>query len=397
MSSSSRDERWRRLRSDAAALAEVFEKRSLDRFDSGEFVAENIEDLRAAGILALNVPAELGGVEASLGENAEILQILAGGCGSTGFTFGIHAILTGSLRGVVEGDLRKKFFGEVAGGAFVAGPFTDGNSGSNWTRPSTVARRVDDGDGFVLDGVKHFFTGLEACTHMVVTAGLTDEHLEPPFNLAAFFIPRPPNFADCIVSRWTGFAMPMSGSHSVALRSLPVSADDMLVPEGLAPLMVMSRQQWGHYCFAAVFLGLAKRAYTLAVENVRGRSNTAVADLSLLPGVQFAVARMRASVSCMDALLQEYCASHAEPGDDLLGFVADTCVPKYFICNEAQQVVQTAFDVIGGSGIRERSRIGQIYRDVRAGPLLPFTNDVAREFIGKSALGVDPVATPRWP
>ncbi len=342
----------------------------------------------------LNVPADMGGLEASLAENVKVIRILSAGCGSTGFTFAIHAILTGGMRGMIEGEIRDRFFGAVADGAFVAGPFTDAGSGGNWVMSSTTAHRVDD--GFVLNGTKHFFTGFDACTHMVVTAALTDEHLEPPLNLVAFFVPRPPELERDIASRWTGFAMPMSGSHSVRVRDLNVSGDDMLVPEGLAALTVLSRQQWGHYCFSAVFLGLATRAYTAAVQNVRGRSNTAVRDLALMPGVQFAVASMRARVACMEAVLTRYCFTHAEPGDDLLGFVAATCIPKYFIAGEAMQVVQTAFDVVGGSGIRERSRIGQIYRDVRAGPLVPLNNDLAREFIGKVVLGIDPVATPRW-
>ena len=389
-----REKRWRELRDSAVALAEIFERRSIERYEDGQFVAENIADLRQAGLTAINVPAELGGFEASLAENAEIIKTLSGGCGSTGFTFAIHAILTGGMRGVVEGEMRARFYQAVADGAFVVGPFTDANSGGNWVMSSTTARREDD--GFVLDGVKHFCTGIESSTHMVVTAGLTDEHLEPPLNLVAFLVPRPPDLDGDIVSRWTGFAMPMSGSHSVALRALRVSADDMLVPEGLGALMVMSRQQWGHYCFAAVFLGLATRAYQAVVENIQGRSNTAVRDLATMPGVQFAVASMRSRLACMTALLDEFCTELAEPGDDLLGFVAQTCVPKYYITNEAIQVVQTAFDVVGGSAIRERSRIGQIYRDVRAGPLLPLNNDLCREFIGKTALGVDPVAVPRW-
>lgn len=392
--SARRQQRWAELKARVAELATVFEQRSLERYEQGQFVAENIADLRAAGITALNVPASMGGLEATLAENLEIIRTLAAGCGSTGFTFAIHAILTGGMRGVIEGDVRERFFRAVADGAFVAGPFTDAGSGGNWVMSSTKAHRVDD--GFVLQGTKHFFTGFDACTHMVVTAALTDEHLEAPLNLVAFFMPKPAGLERDIVSQWTGFAMPMSGSHSVALRDIRVDADDMLVPEGLGALTVMSRQQWGHFCFAAVFLGLATRAYTAAVENMRGRSNTAVRDLALMPGVQFAVASMRAKVACMEAMLAQYCASHDEPGDDLLGFVAATCIPKYFITNEAMSVVQTAFDVIGGSGIRERSRIGQIYRDVRAGPLVPLNNDLCREFIGKTALGVDPIATPRW-
>lgn len=385
--------RWARLEDSARELAGRFEERAKEGYDSGEFVGRNIRDLVEAGITAVNVPRDMGGLEATLEENTRLLRIIAGGCGSTAFTLAIHAVLTGSMRSDLSVAVRERMFGAVRDGAFVVGPFTDEGSGGNWVRPSTTARRIPD--GFVLDGVKHFATGYDAATHLVVTAGLDDEHLEPPFNLAAFFVEKPEQGIE-VVSRWSGFALPMTGSHSLKLDALHVDADDSVFPDGLTPLFVMARQQWGHYCFAAVFLGLAERAYELAVERTRGRSTTAVADLARLPGIQFAVARMRSSLASMDALLTEYATRHVDPGEDLPAFVADTCVPKYYITNEAEHVVATAFEVIGGSGIREGSRIGQIWRDVKAGPLLPFTNDMAREFIGKATLGISPVETPRW-
>lgn len=389
-----RTERWQRLLERARELVPVFEARALDGYESGTFVAANLEDLTEAGITAMNVPADLGGLAASLADNVEIIKTLARGCGSTAFSLAIHAILTGSLREDIYGDIRRRLFTAVRDGAFVIGPFTDEGSGSNWVIPSTVARRVDD--GFVLDGVKHFATGFDAATHLILTAGLDDGHLEPPFNLAAFLVEKPSDGTVAVLRPWTGFAMPMTGSHSLRVHDLAVSADDMLFPEGLTPLFVMARQQWGHYCFAAVFLGLAERAYELAVQTTVGRGNTAVKDLRRLPGIQFAVARMQASLATMDALLAEYARRHIEPGDDLTRFVADTCIPKYFITNEAIGVVSTALEVVGGSAVRQRSKLGQIWRDVCAGPLLPFTNDLAREYIGKAALGIDPVATPRW-
>src|SRR6266849_1479040 len=94
-SDAGRQQRWQQLRAGAVALAEVFEQRSLQRYEHGEFVAQNVADLREAGLTALNVPADMGGVEASLAENVDIIKILSGGCGSAGFTFAIHAILTG--------------------------------------------------------------------------------------------------------------------------------------------------------------------------------------------------------------------------------------------------------------------------------------------------------------
>jgi alkylation response protein AidB-like acyl-CoA dehydrogenase len=385
--------RWESVLTTARELAKKFEDRGKDAYDRGEFVAENIRDLVAAGITAVNVPRDMGGLEATLEENTRLLRIIAGGCGSTAFTLSIHAVLTGSMRSDMSMAVRERMFSAVRDGAFIAGPFTDEGSGGNWTFPSTTAERT--ADGFVLNGVKHFATGFEAATHLVVTGGLTDEHLAPPFNLAAFFIEKPTEGVE-IVSEWDGFALPMTGSHSFAMRSLPVSAEDSVFPDGLTPLFVMARQQWGHYCFAAVFLGLAERAYELAIERSKGRATTAVTDLSRLPGIQFAVARMRSSLATMEALLTEYATHHVDPGEDLPAFVADTCIPKYFITNEAEHVVATAFEVIGGSGVRGHSRIGQIWRDIKVGPLLPFSNDMAREFIGKATLGISPVESPRW-
>lgn len=390
-----RAQRWSELAARAVELARTFEERSLKSYEEGAFVAANLADLRQAGITALNVPEESGGLGATLAENVEILRLLAKGCGSTSFTLSIHAILTGGLRNFAAEPLRTNIFTAVADGAFVCGPFTDTGSGGNFLFPSTVARRTEE--GYVLEGVKRFFTGFEACTHMVITAGLTDEHLQPPFNMVAFFTPKPADLDAAIVARWSGFALPMTGSHSVAIRGLPVRADELIAPEGLTPLFAMAQQQWGHYCFAAVFLGLAERAYEVAIETTRGRSNTAVrSPLSQMPGVQFALGEMRARLGTMRALLDEYVTRHAEPGDDLMGFLAETCVPKYFIANEAQHVVRLAFDVIGGTGSLAGQRIGQIYRDVRAGALVPFNNDLCREFIGKAALGIDPTQAPRW-
>lgn len=389
-----RADRWSDLMGRITELAGTFEDRSGQRYERGEFVADNIRDLVEAGVTAVNVPADQGGLQATLAENVAVIRAVAKGCGSTAFTLAIHAILTGSLREDIGGDIRRRLFSAVRDGAFVVGPFTDEGSGSNWIRPSTVARRV--GDGFVLTGVKHFATGFDAATHLVITAGLTDEHLEPPFNLAAFLVEKPAPPAVTVSQPWHGYALAMTGSHSLRIDGLPVDPDDMIFPEGLTPLFVLSRQQWGHYCFAAVFLGLAERAYELAVAATRGRANTAVRDLRRMPGIQFAVARMRTSLATMNALLDEYARTRVEPGDDLTAFAAATCVPKYYVTNEAVRVVSTALEVTGGSAIRHAGRLGQIWRDVSAGPLLPFTNDLAREYIGKAALGIDPVATPRW-
>ena len=52
--------------------------------------------------------------------------------------------------------------------------------------------------------------------------------------------------------------------------------------------------------------------------------------------------------------------------------------------------------MVGGSALYRRLPLERMFRDVRAGPLHPPTNDLAIEALGKAALGIPPDALPRW-
>jgi alkylation response protein AidB-like acyl-CoA dehydrogenase len=121
---------------------------------------------------------------------------------------------------------------------------------------------------------------------------------------------------------------------------------------------------------ATALLGLAERAYRLALQSIKDRAGENP-DPALLPGTQFAVARMRAALDTMSALA-------TRQG----GLVA-----RYYIAGEAEQVVSAAYGLIGPG-----AEIGEIWRDIK----VPFDADRARELIGKAALGIDPNETPRW-
>ncbi|HET8932558.1 MAG TPA: acyl-CoA dehydrogenase family protein [Polyangiales bacterium] len=380
-----------------AALKVQCEERSQREYETHHFVHENLAAISDAGLTILNLPARLGGLEASLYENMQVIRHLARGCASTAFTLAIHYTFTGGMRDIAGGDdaKREQLYRTATRKMFLCGPFTDSHSGGNPLHPSTTARRT--ANGFVLNGVKQFFTGFDACTHMVITAALSDEDLEPPFNTLAFLIEKPASLDAEVVAEWSGIALPLTGSHSVRIHDLHVKESDLIAPVGVAPVLSVPLQSWGHYLFSAVALGLAERAFELAVERSKGRTNTALSSaLTALPGVQFAVAKMQGKLQAMEALLEEYTTTHAEPGMDPLGFAAETAIPKYVVTNEAAEVVKLAFEVIGGSGLVGSTRIGQIFRDVRALSLLPLNNDLCREMIGKSLLGMDVLAKPRW-
>ena len=69
---------------------------------------------------------------------------------------------------------------------------------------------------------------------------------------------------------------------------------------------------------------------------------------------------------------------------------------KHTITKAAFEIVDTALDLTGGSGIFKRSRIEQLFRDCRLGRVHPANDLLSHEVVGKLALGVNPDDPQRW-
>ncbi|MGP3977338.1 acyl-CoA dehydrogenase family protein [Streptomyces sp. 8N114] len=148
---------------------------------------------------------------------------------------------------------------------------------------------------------------------------------------------------------------------------------------------------------AAVLLGLAGCAYRLAVAAIKERStgaDSAAPAPALLPGTQFAVARMRAELASADALLGAY--ARAEDDPHTVTTRADSAVPRLRAGAVAEQVVSTAYEQIRGGHQETERRVARIWQDVKSGPRPGHDADRALELIGKAAFGIDPAQSPRW-
>jgi alkylation response protein AidB-like acyl-CoA dehydrogenase len=71
-------------------LGPRFAARAAAHDEDDTFVAENFAELKARGIFAAGVPAELGGGGATLAELCAMQQALAAHCGSTALALAMH-------------------------------------------------------------------------------------------------------------------------------------------------------------------------------------------------------------------------------------------------------------------------------------------------------------------
>jgi alkylation response protein AidB-like acyl-CoA dehydrogenase len=142
--------------------------------------------------------------------------------------------------------------------------------------------------------------------------------------------------------------------------------------------------------------GVAAAARNFAIDWAKTRKPVLFErPIGHFPGVQFHVADMEVELAASRALVREtardWMAGGLRGREDLARIV----MTKYQATNTAVRVVDQAMTVVSAPGIFRRHPMQRYYRDVRPGPFHPMTNDVARELIGKTALGIPMEFEPR--
>jgi alkylation response protein AidB-like acyl-CoA dehydrogenase len=379
--------RQRELVELAGGLADRFAERAAEHDRDASFPFENYEDMRAAGYLGLTVPTELGGLDASLYELVLAQERLAVGDGSTALAVNMHVSPMGQLASLwrTSGDeqladvLRRAADGRLVYASMSAEP---GDALLLTSR--TVARRVDR--GYRVTGKKIFGTESAVCTEFSTRALYDDPERGPQ---VLFF--RLPRDVDGMTVHDTWDTMGMRGTQSNDF-----TLEDVFVPEEAVfhaypvdhfdATLLKTVWGWAMPTFGAVFLGVAAGAMEYARDQVeaRGRRES--------PQVQHLFAEMEVLLETARATLYRHCA---EMQDGLLYSalpvqhgLARAVLAKIVATNNAVAIVERALDVVGGAAYYRRSPLERMYRDVRAGPMMPYNNLDADDLFGRTALGI---------
>ncbi|MGW0890958.1 acyl-CoA dehydrogenase family protein [Saccharopolyspora sp. NPDC002578] len=382
---------WTALATDLAA---EFAERAAEIDRTGRFPVENLERLRETGYLTIAVPAEFGGGGADLATVAECQRILAGGCASTALAANMHVFGLGSAaESWAAGDpATEPIFRLAAGGTIVGGSLTDAATGLNVRTSSTPAKRTDG--GYVISGRKSFCSLAPVLGFFWGTAADTETG-----ELLLFGLRRDtPGLG--FVDTWDTMAMRGTGSWDVKF-------DDVFVPDAAVqrgrkpsdPAVWDEVQErgfaWFAFTVASIYLGVARAAARFAYDYVTNRTVTGASlPMARQPAQVFNASRIELLLRPAEALVSDGLRRRAA-GEVLAP--ADLNTLKYVAVNAADEAVDQCVRMVGGHGIFRKLPLERFYRDVRAGQFHPPNNDVALETIGKSALGIDPLAEPRWP
>jgi alkylation response protein AidB-like acyl-CoA dehydrogenase len=370
----------------ALQLAEVFATRAAAHDRDASFPFENFADLSREGLLALTVPAALGGLGASARDTARVLGIIGKADPSTALVLSMHYIqhlvMARSTRW--PGRLSRKLAKETVEGVALINALRvepDLGSPSRGGLPATIARRTET--GWRLSGKKIYSTGAPILKWYAVWAK-TDE---PETRVGLFLVPAGLPGTQ-IVETWDHLGLRASGSHTVLFDDVvfPLDSeidvrrpDDWKVPD--------FTQATVHAIFvAAIYDGIARAARDWLVTFLKERVPANLgASLATLPRVQEIVGGIEARLAVNARLIESFAADFDH------GFQLDAIesnIVKLTVTNNAVKAVEDALSLTSNHGLSRTNPLERHYRDVLCGRVHTPQDDATRISAGRLALGV---------
>jgi alkylation response protein AidB-like acyl-CoA dehydrogenase len=372
----------------AGSLADRFAERATEHDGEATFPFENYDEMREAGYLGLTVPEELGGRGASLHELILAQERLAMGDGSTALAVNMHVSPIGQLASLwrSSGDERlADVLRRAADGRLVYASMSAEPGDPILMTSSTVAEQVEG--GYRVTGKKIFGTESAVCTEFSTRARYDDPDRGP--QVLFFRLPRDVEGMR-MKQTWDTMGMRATLSDDFELENVFVPDEAVFhsYPVGhFDATMLKTVWGWAMPTFGAVYLGIGAGALQFAREQVQARGREGD------PQVQTLFAEMEVLLETARAVLYR----HAQEMDSgalytelpVQDGMARAVLTKYVTTNNAVAIVDRALHVVGGAGYYRRFPLERMYRDVRAGPIMPYSNLEAHDLFGRTSLGIE--------
>jgi alkylation response protein AidB-like acyl-CoA dehydrogenase len=365
----------------AARIGAVAAEHAAEHDRDATFVGEAYAAMREHGYLALAVPAELGGLGATMRQVCYAQAELARHDGATALSMAMHQYLT-----LVQAYRHRK--GAPDAEAVLRRIASEGiviatSGGSDWLWPTATAVPTDT--GFLVSGRKTFCSQSPAATVVATCAVLGEPGQDA--DVLHFSVPlSAPGVR--IEETWDTLGMRGTASHDVVLEDVAVPADKIVGHRPYGELGAPLLTATVHFApvGGATYYGIAAGARDVAV--------TAAAAGSRGPRPMSDLPRIHRQIGLMDAKLRgawwALMGSLEELGEDYTATpeaLATVMLAKRQAVTEAIEVVNLAMDVMGGRSFFRRFGMERAYRDVRAGTFHPLTPEATLTYAGKLALG----------
>jgi alkylation response protein AidB-like acyl-CoA dehydrogenase len=358
----------------APQAAEIDEKEKFPR--------EILKGLAELGLMAVNVPEDVGGSGAGVVAYALAMQEVARACASTAVAMAVTNMVGEVISKFGTPEQRARYCPKLASGEYVAGAFalSEPGAGSDPGGMSTTATL--DGDHYVIDGAKQWITTGAHAGVFVVWARTGARETHPGTRGISCFLVE--GAAPGLVIGRAEDKMGIRGSNTVALQfdrcRVPASALLGELHGGFK--IAMMALDGGRIGISSQAIGIARAALEESVRYAKDRRafDKPIADFQ---AIQWKLADMQTELDAAHLL----CMRAAWMKEHGRVFSKEASMAKVFASEAAVRICNEAVQIHGGYGYIREFAAERHLRDVRVTMIYEGTSEVQRIVIARSLIG----------
>ena len=347
--------------------------------EMGEFNWPAFRKMGAIGLLALNVPEDMGGPGVDAISGAIGIEELGWGCGSTALSIAAHNGLgLTPLVAFGSDDLKKKWLPKVisGNGRLASLALTEPGAGSDLQGITTNAEK--SGNDWLINGAKAWTTNASIAEYIITftrTSTGTSSH----------------QYSMILVPTDTPGLKIGNPEKKMGLRGSPtngVTYDDVRVPlsclvgeEGLGMQQVLKTLDGGRISIGALAVGLAQAAYEVALDYSKNR-RTFGSPIAHHQAIQWMLADAATEIDAARYLIYR-AAWLKQQGRS---YTLEASKGKLFATEMAERVCRNAIQILGGYGYSREYPVERMYRDARLMTIGEGTSEIQRMVIARHIL-----------
>jgi len=345
---------------------------------AGGFPRESLREAAELGLLGINVPEALGGVEAGAVAYALAVVELARACASTTVAMTVSNMVAEVITKFGTPAQREEHVPRLCSGEYAVGGFALSESGAGSDPAGMRTRAVKTDRGWLLSGQKLWITSGTDAGLFVVWARTQD--LPGSAGITAFLVK---GDAPGVVRGKPEHKMGQHGSTTTPLEFNDVELDDdaLLGDEGRGFRVAMMALDGGRIGIASLALGCGFAATDFARDYALERKQFGQ-PIAEFQAIQWMLAD---SATALDAarLLVLRAAWLKEQGKT---FTTEASMAKLMASERAHAACDRAIQILGGYGYSREFPVERYLRDVRVTRIFEGTSEIQRVILSREVM-----------
>ena len=348
--------------------------------EARDFTEELWFELGAHGYIGINMPEEYGGGGAGLSELAAVVEE-TGAAGCPLLLLLVASAISGEVIAEFGSPEQKaEWLPRLANGTGrVVFAITEPDAGSNAHEISTTARR--DGDEWVLNGTKHYISGIDVADAVLVVARTGSDPRTGAAALSLFVVDTD---APGLV------AQPLPVSVTLPERQFTLFFDDVRVPadrlvgeEGAGFKQVFHGLNPERITGAALLVGIGRYALARAADYANQRAVWGT-PIGAHQGVAHALASARIDVEAAALMTARAAWLHdqRQPAGEASNMA------KYLAAEAALSALDAAIQCHGGNGVATEYGLIPLWGLARVLRIAPVNREMILNFVAQHSLGL---------